>query len=113
MKWNTKAEAAFNRLKETLTESLELFQLDPDRPFVLRTDASEWAIGAVLEQEREGQWVPVGFFQQKIGGKPEKLDSTRKGNIRNCQCVAKMGRVDRISASGRENRSQSPRTLGH
>ena len=34
----------------------------------MRTDASDNAIGAVLEQEREGKWVPVAFFSRKLGG---------------------------------------------
>ena len=53
-------------LKEVLASHLELFHLDPDCPFVLRTDASDKAIGAVLEQEKEGKWVPVGFFSRKL-----------------------------------------------
>ena len=50
-----------------LTAELELFYLNPDQPFVLRADASDRAIGAVLEQERSSQWVPVGFFSRKLG----------------------------------------------
>ena len=63
---------AFEALKVALTAKLELFRADPDRPFILRTDASDKAIGAVLEQRREippGQTVevPVGFFSRKLG----------------------------------------------
>ena len=50
---------AFHRLKEALAESPELVQLEPDQPFVLHTDASEWAIGAVLEPEHQGKIFPV------------------------------------------------------
>ena len=59
---------AFEKLKATLAESLELFRVDPDQPFVLHTDASDWAVGAVLQQQREGRLVPVGFFSRKLGG---------------------------------------------
>ncbi len=50
---------------------LELFRLDPDKPFILRADASDRAIGAVLEQKHEqgiGPFgtVPVGFFSRKL-----------------------------------------------
>ena len=34
----------------------------------MRTDASEWAIGAVLEQEFDGNIKPVVFYSQKLGG---------------------------------------------
>ena len=47
---------------------LELFQLEPDEPFVMKTDASDHVIGAVLEQERSGALVPVAFFSRKLGG---------------------------------------------
>ena len=68
IRWTTPDVEAFVKLKHALTEQLELFQLDPDQPFVMRTDASDTAIGAVLEQEREGKWVPVAFFSRKLGG---------------------------------------------
>ena len=49
-----------------LTESLEVYQLDPNKPFYIRTDASRYAIGAVLEQIQGGQRVPVAFFSWKL-----------------------------------------------
>jgi hypothetical protein len=65
--WDDESKAAFEALKEALKEGLQVFQLEPDQPFVLRTDASDFAIGAVLEQERKGEWVPVSFFSRKLG----------------------------------------------
>ena len=53
--WDNESRAAFEALKEALKEGLQVFQLEPDQPFVLRTDASDFAIGAVLEQERNGE----------------------------------------------------------
>ena len=60
--------AAFEHLKELLAGQLKLFTLNPDQTFILRADASDRAVGAVLEQERDGVWVPVGFFSRKLGG---------------------------------------------
>ena len=48
IRWTTPDVEAFVKLKHALTEQLELFQLEPDQPFVMRTDASDTAIGAVL-----------------------------------------------------------------
>ena len=48
--WKKVEEQAFVDLKEALCESLELFRVDPGRPFVLRAEASDRAVGAVLEQ---------------------------------------------------------------
>jgi hypothetical protein len=68
IEWQPEDIIAFEKLKAILAESLELFQVEPDQPFVLHTDASNWAVGAVLQQQREGRLVPVGFFSRKLGG---------------------------------------------
>ena len=63
--WTPEAEDAFNRLKERLLGQLGLFLVDPDKGFVLRTDASDYAVGAVLEQVRDdGTHVPVAFWSR-------------------------------------------------
>ena len=46
--WTPAAEDAFSRLKERLLGQLGLFLVDPNKGFVLRTDASDYAVGAVL-----------------------------------------------------------------
>ena len=46
--WTPEAEDAFSRLKERLLGQLGLFLVDPDKGFVLRTDTSDYAVGAVL-----------------------------------------------------------------
>ena len=71
----------FDQLKERLCHQLGLHHMDPYRPFVLRTDASKYAIGAVLEQlpndDRrpttndvlDRKTVPVGFMSRKLTGR--------------------------------------------
>ena len=68
LNWTAKAQAAFDGLKSALSRELELFQMDVDQPFTMRTDASDWAIGAVLEQEFQGKLRPVAFYSRKLGG---------------------------------------------
>ncbi len=77
------SRAAFEALKEALKEGLQVFQMEPDQPFVLRTDASDFAIGALLKKERNGEWVLVSFFsrQRGKGAKSTQLEPTRKGNL--------------------------------
>jgi hypothetical protein len=64
--WNEAEVHAFHELKAALAKSLSLFRIQVDKPFALRTDASGYAIGAVLEQEREGKLVPVCFCSRKL-----------------------------------------------
>ena len=66
LEWSEEEKAAFNAMKQALAERLLLFQVEPDQPFQLRTDASHIAIGAALEQDRDGKWVPVCFFSRKL-----------------------------------------------
>ena len=63
--WTPEAEDAFSRLKERLLGQLGLFLVDPNKGFVLRTDASDYAVGASLEQFRDdGVHVPVAFWSR-------------------------------------------------
>ena len=62
LKWTHEEIQAFENLKKALAQKLELFQVQVDKPFVLRADASKFACGAVLEQERDGLYHPVAFF---------------------------------------------------
>ena len=59
------AEEAFSRLKERLLGRLGLFPVELNKGFVLRTDASDYAVGAVLEQVRDdGSHVPVAVWSR-------------------------------------------------
>jgi hypothetical protein len=58
---------AFNKLKAALVSGLSLQAVNPDAPFVLRVDASQKAIGAVLEQlpNAQGPITPQDTLSQK------------------------------------------------
>lgn len=49
--WTSEAQTAFERLKEALTKPPILVHFDPEAELELRTDASSYAIGAVLYQK--------------------------------------------------------------
>ena len=66
LKWNSEEVLAFNSLKRALVDNLELCQVQPDKPFIMKVDASRYACGAVLEQERDGEVHPVAFFSRKF-----------------------------------------------
>ncbi|CDJ36208.1 uncharacterized protein EMH_0070200 [Eimeria mitis] len=58
--WTENHTAAVRQLKRLLSEYTILQIPDPNKPYTLYTDASGYAIGAVLEQEEK----PVGFLSQ-------------------------------------------------
>ena len=66
LQWSPALDSCFEALKRALAAQLELFQVEPDKPFRMGTDASNTAVGGVLEQERDGTWVPVCFYSRKL-----------------------------------------------
>ena len=62
VKWGPPQDAAFQVLKERLCAKPILHLPDPGRQFILRTDASDTAIGAVLLQEHEDGVFPVALL---------------------------------------------------
>ena len=60
LKWSPECQRAFDLIKQQLTVVPLLAHADPNRPYVLYTDSSEIACGAVLVQScEEGEdWIP-------------------------------------------------------
>jgi deoxyuridine 5'-triphosphate nucleotidohydrolase len=57
---------ALQELKDRLTNAPVLRLADPHLPFIVTTDASDYAIGAVLEQEENGVRRPVEFYSKTL-----------------------------------------------
>ena len=108
LKWTARLSQCFVDLKQALAQELELFQLEPDQPVRLRTDASDAAIGAVLEQKRLDTWGTCLFLQQEVEQESAELVSKRKINIRHCGRPVEMGRMDKENISGSGHRPQEP-----
>ena len=65
--WDDEANDAFEAMKRALLDKLKLWLINLDKGFVLRTDASYYAVGAVLEQvEDDGTRVSVAFWSRVI-----------------------------------------------
>lgn len=59
--WKTEQENSFKRIKSMLPFSPILRLPDLTTPFILRTDASNHGIGAVLMQEHDVRKYPVAY----------------------------------------------------
>ena len=67
--WNASANRAFLKLKRATTDIVLLQLADWDKDFVLAPDASNWAVGAALQQEGSGGALrPLAFFSCKLSG---------------------------------------------
>ena len=64
--WDQHAQKAFEQAQQTLSEAVMLVHPQPYAPTCVTTDASNTAVGAVLEQFIEGQWKPISFFSKKL-----------------------------------------------
>ena len=66
--WSTAQHQAFNRLKLALTTAPVLKLPDFGKQFVVTTDASDAAVGAILEQDFGNGLQPVAFASRKLNG---------------------------------------------
>ena len=66
LNWSEAMVEAFQNTKKALAEATLLSHPHHDVPTSLTTDASDQAVGAVLEQLVNGIWVPLGFFSKKL-----------------------------------------------
>ena len=65
--WDAKRGDAFERLKQMLCSHPVVVSPDFNREFILQTDASDRAVGAVLSQiAADGSEHPVGYFSKKL-----------------------------------------------
>ena len=64
--WTDQCEIAFQRLKKALTTDSILKLPDLERDFVLRIDASESEVGAVLLQKHERGITPSCLWELEV-----------------------------------------------
>ena len=76
--WDTACEAAFSQLKEALTTAPVLSYPKPEGQFILDTDASDHAVGAVLSQEQDMAERVLGYFSKALTKTEQVYCVTRK-----------------------------------
>lgn len=80
--WSSDASEAFGNLKLRLSRAPVLRLPDKSLQFVLRTDASNLGLGAVLWQYHDGVAFPVAFASRKL------LDCERRYSTIERECLA-------------------------
>ena len=71
VQWTNECDEAFVQLKAALCEVATLHVPKFDRPFYVRTDASKYVVGAVLEQQdlETGAHYPLAFWSRKLSAR--------------------------------------------
>ncbi|GBG64267.1 hypothetical protein CBR_g41188 [Chara braunii] len=65
-KWDKDCTSAMKKLKQALIEYPVLKVADPSLPFVVTTDASQYGIGVVLQQDDGNGYRPVEFMSARM-----------------------------------------------
>lgn len=76
--WTAEAEKAFRELMNTLARSHQIHMPDWKKPMHLVTDAGPKHTSAMLVQEKEEKWVPLGFYSKKLSPTEQKLSQIEK-----------------------------------
>lgn len=71
--WNPELSEAFDHCKESIAQAALLAHPDVNAPWAIFSDASDLAIGGVLQQFVDGAWQPLNFFSKKLAAKKTKL----------------------------------------
>jgi hypothetical protein len=64
--WGIPQQMAFRTLKKMFTSYPVLRNADPDKKFILTTDASAYAVGATLQQDFKDGRHPVAYFSKSL-----------------------------------------------
>jgi hypothetical protein len=76
--WGEPQDKAYNTLKQMLVRKPILKLPDLRKPFILRTDASDYGVGAVLMQEHDGQLFPVSYASKKLSERERSYATVEK-----------------------------------
>jgi len=76
--WTDKAEIAFKKVKTRLCTSPVIHFADFEKEFILVTDASQIACGAVLLQEHDGKAFPVAVASSTLNPTQQKWSATER-----------------------------------
>ncbi|QRW19694.1 Retrotransposable element Tf2 protein [Rhizoctonia solani] len=78
-KWDTKEQAAFQGLKEAITNAPVLCHANPTKPYFLEMDALGAALGSILSQQQEdGRLHLLGFLSESFKGAEQNYNTHNK-----------------------------------
>ena len=76
--WGEAQEKAYLALKQHLTSEPILKLPDITKPFILRTDASDYGLGAILLQKHDDVLFPICFASKKLSDRERNYSTMEK-----------------------------------
>ena len=86
--WGPEQEEAFTSLIDKLCNAPVLAMPDPKLPYIINTDASEFALGAVLMQNQESGLKVIAYYSKKFN------DTERRWATPEKECYAVLNTLD-------------------
>ena len=75
IEWSKQSEASFRESKRALANATMLAHPIPGAPVSLAVDASDYAVGAVLQQRVNDSWQPLGFLTKPLSSAQRKYSA--------------------------------------
>lgn len=91
VEWSSAHESAFQELKRCIASPPILRLPDLTKTFVLRTDASDSSLGAMLMQEHDGHLHPIGYASRKLLSRESAYSTIER------ECLALVWGVQKFS----------------
>jgi hypothetical protein len=86
--WSDKAQKAFDTLKTAFTTAPILTHFDPQRPIVLETDASDYALAGIISHpDPHGNLQPIAFYSRKFNDAELNYEIYDKELLAIIQCL--------------------------
>lgn len=88
--WTPKCDAALTRIKECLISAPVLACPDFDLPFTIQTDASDYGLGAILSQVRDGAEKVICYLSRSLNKAERQYTTTEK------ECLAVLFAIEKL-----------------
>lgn len=75
IEWTDETRTAFEKCKNQLAQATMLAFPDHNAQLAVAVDASGIATGAVLQQQIEGEWQPLGFYSERLNDAQAKYST--------------------------------------
>jgi hypothetical protein len=86
--WNEEAEEAFETLNDAICKASVLALPEDGGEYVLHSDASKYAVGAVLSQkQQDGETRVIAFWSRKLKGAETRYPTYDRELLAICDAV--------------------------